>query len=173
MRRALPALLAALALLAPAGALAAECPKTSLGDVEDEVMCSVCGTPLELATEAPQAERERALIRRLVDRCRSKDEIKAVLAAEFGDEVLATPGTDGFDLAAYAVPVLAILLAVGAVGAAALRWRRARKHPAEASAAEPGTEAPGANGEPRTGPAHPRDASASERLEADLERYEL
>ena len=39
-----------------------QCPKTTLGDVEDEVMCPVCGTPLGLATEAPQAERERALI---------------------------------------------------------------------------------------------------------------
>ena len=38
-----------------------DCPKTTLGDIEDEVMCPVCGTPLGLATEAPQAQRERAL----------------------------------------------------------------------------------------------------------------
>ena len=44
------------ALLAPAAAaLAADCPQTTLGDVEDEVMCPVCGVPLGLATEAPQA----------------------------------------------------------------------------------------------------------------------
>ena len=45
------ALLAALAALAlPAAAAAQDCPKTSLGDIEDEVMCPVCGTPLGLAS---------------------------------------------------------------------------------------------------------------------------
>ena len=53
-------------MLAPSAALAADCPRTSLSAVEDEVMCVVCGTPLELATEAPQANRERALIQSLV-----------------------------------------------------------------------------------------------------------
>ena len=33
--------------------------RTTLGDVEDEVMCPVCGTPLALATEAPQAIQQR------------------------------------------------------------------------------------------------------------------
>lgn len=155
MRRAGAVALALLALsLAPAVAAAAECPRTTLGAVEDEVMCPVCGTPLGLATEAPQAERERELIRRLVDDCRSKDEIKQTLVAEFGDDVLALPGDDGFDLAAYLVPALALLLGGGALVAAAIGWRRSRGR--------------------RAGPdvAAPSNAS-SERLQADLERYEL
>ena len=164
MRRALPLLLSALLLVGPATAMAAECPRTSLGDVEDEVMCPVCGTPLELATEAPQAERERALIRRLVAQCKSKDEVKSVLAAEFGDEVLATPGGDGFDLAAYLVPALAILLAAGAVGAAAWRWRQGRT----VANGPPATE-PDEHDAARTGPT----SAGAERLEADLDRYEL
>ena len=77
-------------LALPPAALAA-CPQTTLDDLEDEVMCTVCGTPLGLATEAPQAQRERALIERLIARCRSKDEIKGALAAQFGRRVLATP----------------------------------------------------------------------------------
>ena len=45
MRRAL-ALALALALLVPSFAVAAQPqPRTTLGDVEDEVMCNVCGTP--------------------------------------------------------------------------------------------------------------------------------
>ena len=155
MRRALAAAAAALALAASGTALAADCPKTTLGDVEDEVMCPVCGTSLALATEAPQAERQRALIRRLVDGCRSKDEVKAVLAAEFGDEVLAEPGDDGFDLAAYLVPALALILGAAALGAAALRWRRR-------DGGRPGPEAEG-----------PAGGAAAERLDSDLERYEL
>ena len=147
-------LLAALIVLATAPAATAECPKTSLGEVEDEVMCPVCGTPLELASEAPQAERERALIARLVDSCQSKEQVKARLVAEFGDEVLALPDNEGFDLAAYLVPGLGLLLGGGAVAAAALGWRRARRR--ERPAGTP-----------------PPDADTAERLQSDLDRYDL
>jgi cytochrome c-type biogenesis protein CcmH len=154
VRRA-PIVLAALALLcAPAGAVAADCPKTSLAAVEADVMCPVCGTPLGLATEAPQANRQRALIQRLVDRCRSKDEIEEVLVAQYGPGVLALPETEGFDLSAYLVPALIVLLAAGGVALAALRWRGG-----------------GGGGPAAAGPGE--DGAAGKRLDADLERYEL
>jgi cytochrome c-type biogenesis protein CcmH/NrfF len=146
-------LLAALLVLALAPAAAAGCPKTSLGDVEDEVMCPVCGTPLELASEAPQAERERALIARLVDDCQSKEQVKARLVAEFGGEVLALPDNGGFDLAAYLVPGLGLLIGGGALAAAALGWRRTRRRDGSDPA--------------------PPDSTASERLQSDIDRYEL
>jgi cytochrome c-type biogenesis protein CcmH len=142
------ATLALLLALAPA---AAACPETSLGDLEDEVMCPVCGTSLGLATEAPQAQRQRAFIQRLIDQCKSKEEVKTALVAEFGEEVLALPEDDGFEIAAYLIP-LAILLGAGTTIAVGVRrWRR---RPA----------APG-------GP----DASATEekRLDDDLARYDL
>ena len=60
-------------------------------------MCPVCGTPLGLASESPQAQRERAYIERLIASCRSKDEVKQALVAEFGDSVLALPGDQGDD----------------------------------------------------------------------------
>jgi len=148
------ALLAALLAVAAAPAAAAQCPKTSLGDVEDEVMCPVCGTPLELASEAPQAERERALITRLVNACQTKEQVKARLVAEFGDEVLSLPDDEGFDLAAYLVPGLGLLLGGGAVTAAALGWRRARRRDRP-----PDTPAP--------------DKETAERLQSDLDRYDL
>ena len=144
----------ALALAVPAGVLAAE-PKTSVADIEDEVMCPVCGVPLQLAEDAPQAQRERAFIQRLVDQGRSKQEIKDALVAEFGPGVLATPDDEGFDLAAYVVPALAILLAAAAIAVAAARWRRSR---AEATVAAPGSEIA---------------TEERARLEADLERYDL
>jgi cytochrome c-type biogenesis protein CcmH/NrfF len=148
-------LLAALALLGtPAGAVAADCPKTTLAAVEADVMCPVCGTPLGLATEAPQANRQRALIQRLVDRCRSKEEIEEVLVAQYGPGVLALPEADGFSLSAYLVPASIVLLAAAGVALAARRWRGGGG----------GRPAPG-------GPAE--DGAASKRLDADLERYEL
>ena len=159
-------------LLVPGAAFAAECPRTSLADVEDEVMCPVCGTPLALAAEAPQAERERELIQGLVERCQSKAQIKARLEAEFGQDVVAVPGGSGFDLAAYLVPVLAILLAGGAVTATALQWRRSRRRQAHAEPAGGQPEGGGAcdiGGPGRS----PSSGAAEKRLQSDLDRYEL
>ncbi len=104
---ALAALIAAVAALAaaPAQAQTPE-PQASLPDLEDEVMCIVCGVPLGQAPDAPQAERERAFIRELIAEGRTKDEIKDALVVEFGENVLATPDTEGFDLAAWLVPGL-------------------------------------------------------------------
>jgi cytochrome c-type biogenesis protein CcmH len=152
VKRALAALTLFL-LLAPAASFAAACPKTSLADIEDEVMCPVCGVPLGLATEAPQAQRERAFIQREVDACKSKQTIKDELVAQFGDRVLALPPEKGFDLVAYLVPALIVLAGMGAVAAIAMR----RRGSASASSAQT--------------PALAGDDSA--RLNADLERYDL
>jgi cytochrome c-type biogenesis protein CcmH len=157
---ALVAGVAALALAAAAVAAAQDCPKTTLADIEDEVMCPVCGTPLALATEAPQAQRQRAYIERQITACRSKDEIKQSLVAQFGPSVLALPGDDGErdlgDVLVYVIPALGILLALGAIALAVLRWRGNDRDP------------------PRTGRARTAAGAAdSSRLEADMERYEL
>ena len=114
-------------------------------------MCTICGTLLELS-ESPQAERERALIRRLIDEGKTKDQIKDALVAEYGAEVLATPGDNGFDLAAWLVPGLAI--AAAAIGIAIYARRRIRSQ-------EPGP-AP-----------EPLEASDSSRLDEDMSRYDL
>jgi len=153
-RRLLLAMVALLALALPAGAVAADCPKTTLAAVEAEVMCPVCGTPLGLATEAPQANRERAFIQRLIERCRSKDEIKEVLVAQYGPGVLALPEAEGFNLGAYLVPALAVLLGAGGIAVAARRWR-------------------GGGGRPPAATGSGEDGAAAKRLDADLERYEL
>jgi cytochrome c-type biogenesis protein CcmH len=118
-----------LGLLAlPAAAAAQDCPRTTLGDIEDEVMCPVCGTPLGLASEAPQAQDERAYIQELIDDCKSKDEVKQALVAEYGENVLALPGDQGDDdlgdVLVYVVPALGILLAAAGIAFAVVRWRR-------------------------------------------------
>jgi cytochrome c-type biogenesis protein CcmH len=97
--------------------------RASLADIEDEVMCPICGTTLELS-QSPQADRERAFIQHLIARGRTKDEIKDALVAEYGSEVLATPDTEGFDIAAWVVPGVAIVLAAGAIVLGLRRWRR-------------------------------------------------
>jgi cytochrome c-type biogenesis protein CcmH len=155
VRRIAALIVVLLALVVPTAALAQDCPKTSLGDIEDEVMCPVCGTPLGLASEAPQAERERAFIQRQVDSCKSKDEIKKALVAEFGEGVLALPGDEGDDdlgdVLVYVIPAVGIGLAAAGIAFAVLRWRRPERR-------GPGRTLAGAEGA---------------RLDDDMERYDL
>jgi cytochrome c-type biogenesis protein CcmH/NrfF len=127
MRRTAALTALALGLLAPAApAAAAPQPQTTVNAIEGEVMCPICGTLLELA-ESPQAKREKAYVAKLVASGRSKAEIKDALLAQYGPAVLALPKASGFDLSAYLVPVLAILVAVVALGFSVARWRRGGK----------------------------------------------
>jgi len=151
--RALAVALALVALLAPA-ALARPAPRASLPDIEDEVMCPVCGTLLELS-DSPQADRERVFIRGLIARGRTKAEIEDALVSEYGRSVLATPQGSGFDLSAYLVPVAAFAAGAVALGLAVWRWRRAAPSQSSAPAVAP-----------------PQGEQA-ERLEEDLARYDL
>ncbi len=125
MRR-LVAVAALVALLVPAAATAqgGPGPRASLPDIEDEVMCTICGTALQLSS-SPQAERERAFINELIAQGKTKDQIKDALVDEYGPEVLAVPRSTGFDLTAWILPVVGVLAAIVLIALAARRWRRA------------------------------------------------
>jgi cytochrome c-type biogenesis protein CcmH/NrfF len=154
--------LALLALLGIGGATGiaaalagSELPAVNINEIEEEVMCPVCGTLLALA-ESPQAQREKAFIARLIGEGKSKAEVKDALVAQYGDAVLALPQDSGFDLSAYVVPIIAFALAVILLGFGVWRWRR--------SSGPPDGRPPSARG--------PTDAER-ERLDADLARYDL
>jgi cytochrome c-type biogenesis protein CcmH len=155
MRHAL-ALIALVALLAPAAALAAPA-RTTLPDVEDEVMCVECGTALNVST-SPVANQEREFIRRQVAAGRTKEQIKAALVEEYGSNVLAEPRDSGIGIAAWWVPVALVPLALAVVLIAARRWRR-RARRADAAEAQ-------------DGPAAPLDAADARRLDAELAAYD-
>ena len=127
-------------------------PQADLADLEDEVMCPICGTALGLS-ESPQADRERAFIRDLIAQGQTEDEIKDALVAEYGDNVLAVPEAEGFDLAAWIVPGLAIVLAAIAIFIGLRRWRKSGRDAREDTQAE--------------------ETEDTDRLDADLARYDL
>jgi cytochrome c-type biogenesis protein CcmH len=144
--------LAVFAALAPT-ASATE-PRASLIEIEKQVMCPVCGTLLQLA-ESPQAQREKAFIRRLIAEGKTEDQIKDALVAEYGNGVLALPQGSGFSLSAYVVPIVAFIVAVIALAFGVLKWRRA------------------GGDDPRDPEATGPRGDDAERLNADLARYDL
>jgi cytochrome c-type biogenesis protein CcmH/NrfF len=118
------ALLALVALLlAVAAPAAAQAPRASLPDIEDEVMCLECRTPLNVST-SDVADQQRAFISELIDQGRTKAEIKAALVREYGPRVLGEPEEKGFGLAAWITPILVALAALALVIVTARRWRR-------------------------------------------------
>jgi cytochrome c-type biogenesis protein CcmH/NrfF len=140
------------------GALAAPTfaapPQTSLPELEDQVMCPICGTLLGLS-RSPAAERERVFIRKLIRQGRTEGEIKDALVAEYGPQVLALPDDSGINVWAYIVPVFIFGLALLAVGWTIGTWRRGRSEP----------RSPADSSEPN--------ATDEERLDRDLGRFDL
>jgi cytochrome c-type biogenesis protein CcmH/NrfF len=148
------ALLVAALMALACGAVPAQA-KVQISDIEDEVMCPICGTLLELA-DSPQALREKAFVAKLIADGRSRAEIKNALVRQYGSEVLALPEESGFNLSAYLVPAIAFVVAAVALAIGVRRWRRQGRD---------GNGSPPAAG-------GPPDEDA-ERLDADIARYDL
>lgn len=124
----------------------------SLPQLEDEVMCPVCGTLLGLS-RAPAAERQRVFIRKMINEGATEDEVKDALVAEYGPQVLALPDDDGINVYAYMVPLVGFALGALGVLYAGIRWRRNKKQ-----------ATPAADGPPQ---------GESDRLDEDMAKYDL
>ena len=129
-------------------------PHTSLPVIERQVMCVTCKIPLNVA-QSPQADRERAYIQSLIAQGDSEAQIKRALVGQYGQTVLALPSTHGFDLAAYLVPLAAVLGLLTALAVLLPRWRR------QARAQTAGETSP-----------PPLSSGDAARLEADLSRFD-
>ncbi len=152
-RATLVASLCALAtLVACAAAVAAA--RVSLPTIERQVMCVTCKIPLNVA-ESPQSDRERAFIAGLIERGADEAQIKHALVGQYGSSVLALPSDNGFDSAAYIVPLAACAALIATLALLLPRWRRRARE-------RGGAEAPA----PALGGADAR------RLQADMDRLD-
>ena len=150
-RRALA--LTAVVVLAPAASAgASEAHRASLTQIERQVMCVTCKIPLNVA-QSPQADRERAYIQSLIDEGKNEAQIKSAMVAQYGSTVLGLPPDHGFGIAAYLVPLAAVIVLAGLLAVLLPRWRRrSRGHAGE--------------------PPAPLPAADAARLESDLARFD-
>jgi cytochrome c-type biogenesis protein CcmH len=155
MRAAVVIVLALLAAAALTPTAIGAPPRASFNDVEDEVMCDTCNVPLNVA-ESDRADQERKVIRDLIAKGLTKEQIKAELKARYGPSILATPEDRGFTLAVWWVPVAAVVAVLALVAVLLSRWRRP----------------PDDDGDARSSG---REFSVGEarRLEEDLARYDV
>ena len=150
------ALAAAALALAPA-ALASEQHPT-LNELENEVMCPVCGTTLA-QSDSDAAKAIERVIRARIAAGDTKSEIEDFLVRQYGKAILASPPKEGFDLLAWLLPLVGIVLAAALLGVAAWRWTRGRTQ------AEP-RPVPSMNGRGRLDP------DLERRLDEELARFD-
>ena len=155
MRRAAILVLAAVILAAPMASAAAVPPRASLTDIESQVMCTVCKTPLAVSQSA-EANDERTFISGLIAKGETKAQILKAMVFQYGPAVLALPPAHGFNIALYVLPPAVLIIGAALLFYTLPRWRR-RARAATANATDAGLTAPA-----------PQD---SRRLEEDLARY--
>jgi cytochrome c-type biogenesis protein CcmH len=136
--------------LAPGGLASEERPTQN--ELESEIMCPICATTLD-QSDARMAQNMKQFIAGRIAAGDTKSEIEDQLVSRFGEQVLAAPPREGFNLLAWLLPLVGLLAAVPIVGWAAWRWSRGRAEPP-------------AGGAPKLEPELER------RLERELARFE-
>lgn len=149
-------------------------PKTTLEEVEKELMCSTCRVPLA-QSDAPQAQQERQTIERLIAEGKTKDQIIDEMVLIYSETVLIDPPEANVRTLRWLVPAVAALLGFSLVAFLVVRWRRSTRASAADGAVDPTAgwvDAPGADPGDRDG-ASSDDLSDADRarLDADLDRY--
>lgn len=154
-------------------------PKTTLQEVEKELMCSTCRVPLN-QSDAPQAQQERQTIERLIAEGKTKDEIIDEMVLIYSETVLINPPEANVRTLRWLVPAIAALLGFSLVVFLVVRWRRSTRASATDGAVDPTAgwvDAPGgssAAADPNDQADAPTDGLSDtdrDRLNADLDRY--
>lgn len=148
-------LLAALLVGVPAAMASEEHP--TLHELEGQLMCPTCGTPLEMSA-VPAANRIRAFVARRIQAGDTRSEIIDKLVAQFGPEIRAAPPASGFGLLAWLLPLIALVGGGAVIGLYAWRWSRSRE--------------PAPGGTPQQNGRAPLDPELERKLEDELARFE-
>ncbi|HTI35513.1 MAG TPA: cytochrome c-type biogenesis protein [Miltoncostaea sp.] len=110
----------------------------TVNDVARQVRCPTCNTPLDVSN-APVALDMKRYIADKRDQGWTQQQVIDGLVGEFGRDVLATPPKSGFDLIAWVVPGIVVLIGLGAIPILTRAWAR-RPRPDAAAGGPPPTD---------------------------------
>src|SRR5690348_15806368 len=124
-------LLALLVILLASAVPAANPP--SFQEIEESLTCQ-CGCGLTVHScnhlQCPSSIPLRQEIREQMAKGLGKNEILSYFQQKYGEKILSSPTTTGFNLAAWVTPFALLLLATAFVAATLRRWqRRGAQHP--------------------------------------------
>lgn len=118
----------------PARLLGAPPPdlEQQLYEVASGLRCVVCQNLSVADSPSDLAKEMRNLIRELLQRGKTPDEIRAYFVSRYGDFVLLEPPKRGFNLLVWGLPFVALLAGACGVYLVARRWTQRAQHAAPA-----------------------------------------
>ncbi len=93
------------------------------------IKCPVCAGESVYVSQSDAAKEIKDEIARQVQAGRSDGEVRAYFAERLGQQYLLTPPTGGLEGLVWILPVVALVLAIGALVWAFARWRRQLRVP--------------------------------------------
>jgi cytochrome c-type biogenesis protein CcmH/NrfF len=121
-------IIAALVLVALARAGTSDGPPSTAAervrDIAATIKCPTCRSQSVAGSDSAAARAIRTDIARRVSDGESADQIRAAVAATYGEDVLLTPPRSGVAGLVWILPVIALVLGLAGVSAAFARWRR-------------------------------------------------
>jgi cytochrome c-type biogenesis protein CcmH/NrfF len=105
--------------------LVAETPiDRQIRELAEQLRCPVCQSQSILESNSALALEMRGLIRERLEAGESPEQIKEYFVGRYGEWILLDPKAEGFNLAVYILPVVAVLIGVVILVFAARRWMR-------------------------------------------------
>jgi cytochrome c-type biogenesis protein CcmH len=146
-----------LALVLAAPALASEQHPT-LPELEGQLMCPICEGETLAQSDSAAAQRIKVEIQHRIAAGETRSQIKRHLVSEWGERILAAPPRHGFDLLAWLLPIVGVLVGAAVLGVLAWGWSREREP-------EPAPDRWSQNG-------HPLGPDEERRLDEELARFD-
>ncbi|MBI2955574.1 MAG: cytochrome c-type biogenesis protein CcmH [Chloroflexi bacterium] len=122
------------ALIAGLLLLAAPIEAAEVGSVDDvarELMCQCGCTMIVYNCDCGTADQMRGLIREKLDGGQTKQQILDYFVGQYGETVLAAPTKEGFNITAWIMPFVGLVVGIGVVYFVMTRWLLASSRPQE------------------------------------------
>ena len=99
--------------------------------VAGQLRCPVCQGLSIQDSPSELAQSMRSVVREQLASGRSPDEVKAYFVSKYGEWILLAPKPSGFNILAYALPVLLLLAGGAGIAIAVRRWTGSTNVPSE------------------------------------------